>query len=195
MHPIVYVLRHGQTEWNRERRVQGSSESHLTPLGRAQAAAQGRILAPILVARPDMRLVCSPLIRTRQTAELALAGALERVTYDPRLAEVHMGDWEGHLRADLEPHHPILRDPHTAVLAQCVQAPNGEDFEALHARVADFLTGVEGPTVVVSHGITGAVLRGILMGLDFDGMADLDHGQGCVYVLENGTEVALSDPQ
>lgn len=189
----IYVLRHGQTEWNRERRVQGSSESTLTPLGVRQAEAQGRILTPIRAATPQLRLYCSPLIRTRETARHALPDIDDRqIMFDPRLAEVSMGAWEGHLRVDLEKDHPILADPLTSVFAQCLSAPGGERFEDVLARVEAFLETIDGPSIIVTHGITGAVLRGVLLGLDFDGMSALDHGQGCVYRIDGGTEVALT---
>lgn len=139
MHFPIYLLRHGQTEWNRDRRVQGSLESQLTSLGRRQAAAQARLLAPILAATPNLDLYASPQIRARQTAEIALPGHDAEITYDARLAELNMGDWEGHLRADLEPENPILRDPHTPIFAQCMAATNGEGFDALSARLAAFL--------------------------------------------------------
>ncbi|MHB8231035.1 MAG: histidine phosphatase family protein [Vulcanimicrobiaceae bacterium] len=99
---IVYVARHGETDWNREGRYQGQRESHLTARGRAQAAALARALEGVSVGR----VVSSPLARCAETAEpIALQHrvALEK---DARLIEIAHGTWEGRLRADIEREDP-----------------------------------------------------------------------------------------
>ena len=69
-HPPLYILRHGETEWNALERLQGHHDSPLTPLGQAQAAAQHQILAG-----EDLRgytALSSPQARALQTAEIAM---------------------------------------------------------------------------------------------------------------------------
>ena len=104
--PPILLLRHGQTGWNAAGRVQGQMESELTETGRAHAARQGEILAGLGDVLESHALYCSPLWRTRQTAEIALGPAFARVRFDDRLKEVHAGDWQGWLRADIPARWP-----------------------------------------------------------------------------------------
>ncbi len=71
---MIYLLRHGQTEWNRDRRLQGQGNSALTDLGRAQAELMAELLAREIIEPQEFRLVSSPLQRARETAE-AVAGS------------------------------------------------------------------------------------------------------------------------
>ncbi len=99
---IVYVARHGETDWNREGRYQGRRESHLTATGRAQAAALARALEGVSVGR----VVSSPLARCAETAEpIALQHGVT-LEKDARLIEIAHGTWEGRLRADIEREDP-----------------------------------------------------------------------------------------
>ncbi|MHB1770043.1 MAG: histidine phosphatase family protein, partial [Minisyncoccota bacterium] len=99
---IVYVARHGETDWNREGRYQGRRESHLTARGRAQAAALARALEGVSVGR----VVSSPLARCAETAEpIALQHGVT-LEKDARLIEIAHGTWEGRLRADIEREDP-----------------------------------------------------------------------------------------
>src|SRR6185436_18013972 len=85
---VLYLVRHGETEWNRQRRMQGRLDSRLTPEGRAHARMHGRLLARETVGH----MIVSPLGRTRETAELILEGCEVPVTYDERLVERHCGE-------------------------------------------------------------------------------------------------------
>ncbi|MEO0370142.1 MAG: histidine phosphatase family protein [Pseudomonadota bacterium] len=180
--PKIWFLRHGQTQWNKERRLQGHLDSPLTDLGLAQAASQAEIMAPILSADPDLTCLVSPLGRAMHTAEIALGG--RACVTDPRLAEVATGDWEGQLRDRLPTGGRNDLFLYTA-------APGGEGFDALEARVQAVLDGITGPTVIVSHGLLGKVLRGLVRGLTREEMGDLSNKQGCVYVLDGGSETLL----
>jgi len=150
--PRSGFLRHGQTEWNLEGRLQGHKDSPLTALGRAQAERQARILSdiPERVAKGPGGCFASSLGRAQETARIALAG--QDFVTDPRLAEIATGDWEGRLRAEVANGEGDL--------FLYAGAPGGEGLEALQARVAAFLDDLEGPSVVVSHGLLGKVLRG-----------------------------------
>src|SRR5687768_10590820 len=100
--PVIYFLRHGETEWNAAHRLQGSQDSALSPLGCEQARRCGEVLR-ILFARHgrapnDLDYVSSPLRRARASMELVrTALGLDPNGYrtDPRLAEIAFGDWEG----------------------------------------------------------------------------------------------------
>ncbi|SDN91658.1 probable phosphoglycerate mutase [Lutimaribacter pacificus] len=184
--PPLYLLRHGQTDWNRDGRVQGQMESDLTDLGRAQAARQGEILKALDLP-PGIAACASPLRRTRQTADIALGAAGLVPRFDARLKEVHLGRWEGQLYADLARAEPAVFDGNS-VLRICLSGP-GEGADTLRARIAAFLDDLTGPAVVVSHGVALSVLRGIVLNAGMDEMEAMSRDQGVVWELRDGREI------
>ena len=97
----IYFLRHGQTEWNVSKRVQGRLDSKLTEKGEHQAYLQSMVLSQ----RSDTSLrqvFCSPLGRTRQTADILLKNNDLKINFDNRLVEISVGEWEGALQSDLK---------------------------------------------------------------------------------------------
>lgn len=98
----LHLFRHGQTDWNAERRVQGQSESQLDATGRQQARDLGERIRHLDFAK----IYCSSSERTRQTADLAFAHADFDVTYLDSLREIHMGPWEGRLYDDIAREEP-----------------------------------------------------------------------------------------
>lgn len=192
--PKLILLRHGETVWNTEGRVQGRKDSALTQKGRDQAAAQGRLLQSIPeVKTGGFDILCSPLGRARATATIALRGIPIAMTLDVRLQEVSAGEWEGRTRDDLfaqfggEGGISNEFDLFTS-------APGGERFDELEMRCTAFLNDLSGPTVVITHGVTSLMLRGLACGLARDEMEALPRGQGCLYVIEQGSETCLSEP-
>ena len=190
----LYLLRHGETAWNLERRMQGSKDSPLTARGRAQATAMGRSLAAELAREPGPTLFLrSPLGRTRETAsivgrELGLDDADWRD--DPRLAELRYGDWEGSTWAEIEVSHPNAMATWRAD-PEGFCPPGGETHFELRRRSAAALADIIAAgtrTVVVSHGVSGAVLRGLLHGLDARAMFVLEKPQDAFFRLHDGRE-------
>lgn len=186
-YPPLYLLRHGQTEWNAIRRIQGQKNSVLTEAGRGHARAQGRILAGLDLPEGIAGFV-SPLVRTRQTAALALAPIGLQPRFDDRLMEIGLGSWEGHMYTDMVASDPE-RLARMTVFEMCFASPDGETEADIRQRIGAFLDDLEGPAVIVSHGIALTILRGIIHGLDMDGMAALDRDQGVVIELAGGQEV------
>lgn len=192
--PPLYILRHGETLWNREGRCQGHLDAPLTELGRAQAACQGHILRDhVMRAHPDAPIWVSPLGRTQTTWAIAAeaAGLAGRETQtEPRLAEVHMGDWQGRLRSEFLAEDASARaQPNLFELS--LNTPNGENYDALEARLKDCLAEITQPTICVTHGITSLVLRGLVRGLSRTDMAGQGHDQGIVYCLRDAQEYRL----
>ncbi len=183
---MIYLVRHGQTHFNAERRMQGHLDSPLTALGRAQASAIGRLLRD-LIGKPDgWRLVSSPLGRAQDTAAIigqALGLPLET---DRRVIEVSFGQWDGRLRDELAAEHPDTFGRGDWQFA----APDGESFEAVEARVGDWLAGLpaepERKVIVVSHGGSGRVVRGAYLGLPRAETWAQDVPQDAVFRLANG---------
>lgn len=182
--PEIFVLRHGETEWNAQGRMQGWLDSPLTARGRAQAARQADTLTTLgMFERGDeVQFFVSPLGRTQQTADIALPGVTPNP--DDRLREISVGDWEGQVLSDLKARHPERfreEDP----LYWYDHAPGGEGYGALEYRCAMFLDELKAPAVIVTHGITSRMLRCLALGLSRDRLGELPGGQGVVHSVQN----------
>lgn len=154
---LIYVIRHGQTDWNAESRLQGQKDIPLNDTGRQQATGNGLALAAILGADAEQfDFVASPLGRTRETMErLRRAMGLDPTLYrtDDRLKEVSFGDWEGFTLPELKRSVPERIAERRKVKWDFI--PPGDDaesYEILSWRIAAWLKDVNGPTVCVSHG-------------------------------------------
>ena len=190
----LYILRHGETAWNTERRMQGNKNSDLTELGRRQALAVGRALKAELDLPPGPTVFWrSPLGRVRETAEiigreLGLSAADWRE--DDRLKELSYGEGEGQSWQEIEAVRPNAlndwkADPH----GFC--PPGGETHFELRRRSAEFLAAVAAAgvrTVVVGHGVSGAVVRGLHLGLSAEAMFVLPKPQDAFFRLLDGRE-------
>ncbi|MDB2552014.1 histidine phosphatase family protein [Paracoccus sp. (in: a-proteobacteria)] len=177
MYPDLYLIRHGQSVWNREGRMQGRLDSPLTETGRGQA----RRLAP-LVASIEGIWLSSPQGRAVETATI-LFGAGNFAT-DPRLAEIDVGEFSGRRIEESRRDHPEIFAGHR--LAWYDRAPGGEHFAGLAARVSDFLHGLPGPAVIVTHGITLRMLRIVAMARPLCELGSLPVEQGRMHVIRAG---------
>ena len=189
-HPELYILRHGQTEWNAVRRMQGALDSPLTARGREQAARMGDVLQEAGVTADSHAFRMSPQGRARQTAEITLARIGAEAIADHRLREISLGAYDGLTHAEIEERYPgafAETDP----FLWYDTALNGEGFAALSRRLEEFLADLTGPTVIVAHGMVSLFLRGAVLGLDLDGIAGLPGGQGVIYHLKDGIQTRL----
>lgn len=156
MLPRIYIVRHGQTDWNVEGRLQGQADTDINALGRRQADRNGRKLAALIDDPEKFDFVASPLIRTRDTMQrLRSAMGLPPAGYrtDRRLVEVHFGDWQGSTYAEIEMRHPGATGARSADKWDFVPpGRDGESYALLARRVRAWLDGVERPTVCVTHG-------------------------------------------
>nr|WP_245548351.1 histidine phosphatase family protein [Gordonia araii] len=148
----LVLLRHGQTPLSVERRYSGRDDVALTELGVDQAArAAGR-----LANWPISAIVCSPLRRTRQTAEPLAAAAGLPVTVDDRLIEADFGEWEGLTFTEAAQRDPELH--REWVGDEVIAPPGGESFADAARRVADARAAIvadhPGQTVVVVSHVT-----------------------------------------
>ena len=156
MPPLCYFVRHGQTGWNAEFRLQGQADTDMTHLGRSQAVRNGGRLAELVDSPEDFDFVASPLKRTCETMELIRAemGLLPLGYHtEPRLMEVHFGDWQGFTYEELEEKQPGC----TAARFQdkwgfVAPGQGGESYRMLLDRVKPWLDAIEKPTVCVTHG-------------------------------------------
>jgi probable phosphoglycerate mutase len=147
----LWLVRHGETLWNREGRLLGWTDLPLTPLGRRQALAlMGRL--------PRLPAYSSDLKRARKTARLA--GFFPATT--EALREIHFGELEGAFWEELDPAH------REALLHfQGFRPPGGEALEEFQERVFRFLEGLQSPALLFTH---GGVVRAVLRALGEDGL-------------------------
>ncbi len=185
--PDLIVLRHGETEWNMARRWQGALDSRLTTLGLRQARALGAMFARMSVGRGSHRIFTSPQGRAAATARLVFGpGATE--TDD--LREIGMGDWAGRLHDETLTLAGLSADAERMRIYAA--APGGEGFAALETRCRGFLARIDGPTVAVTHGMTGRMLRTLALGLPVAALQGLPGGQGVAYRIRGGEEMRLT---
>jgi alpha-ribazole phosphatase len=154
----LYLVRHGQTDWNVEGRYQGQSDLPLNAAGRAQAETLARQLAGV----PFVAVYSSDLKRAQETAERLAATLRVKVQLDPRLREINQGEWEGQLVTDIAAQYreawaERTRDPVNA------RAPGGESAAEVAARLAEAAGEIArahpcGPVLMVSHGLALATL-------------------------------------
>ncbi|MEP3345929.1 MAG: histidine phosphatase family protein [Litoreibacter sp.] len=186
--PELYVLRHGETEWNASGRMQGRLHSPLTAKGISQAHEQRRILSDVDLTGFDV--ISSPQTRAIHTAVEVFSQSRAEIRTDPLLREIDAGLWQGRIRSELQ----ISGDPKVTVdgpLAFYEQAEGGEGFPALRQRCQTFLDALSGPAVLVTHGITSRMLRTVALGLPSEAMVDLPGGQGVVFHLKDGQQQVL----
>ncbi len=187
--PRLYFLRHGETEWNVEGRLQGRQDIPLNALGREQAARAGKTLAKILRSRnldaAALQFQCSPLLRTRQTLEIARAHMglpADGGKIDERLIEFTFGRWEGLTWPEV-----CARDLELARAREADKwrflPPGGESYAQLAERLKPWLAAQTEPSVVVSHGGVARALMALIGGLSEARAPNADIWQGRVLVF------------
>ncbi|EJG1882897.1 histidine phosphatase family protein [Vibrio parahaemolyticus] len=182
----IFVLRHGETEFNADKKLQGHCNSSLTSKGSDQARRVGTTLKQYVENRP-FRVYSSTLGRALQTSQIVceeLNYSYENLNKEPRLKEFSLGEWEQRTIPSLEQEVPNL-------LAQndwYLQAPNCETYESVRERLSSWLSDVthDEDIVVVSHGLTGIVLRGLLLGMDYTQVWQQDLPQDAFFIIEDG---------
>jgi len=148
----LFLLRHGETQWNREDRYQGCVDTRLSPEGLAQAEAASLALAE----RPLAAVYSSPLRRARETAEAIAAPHRLGVRIDAAFREICHGLWEGLTADEVRARFPGIYAEWRAT-PESVTMPNGESLKEVRQRVLEGLQRLranhDGETVcLVAHG-------------------------------------------
>jgi broad specificity phosphatase PhoE len=160
----LLLVRHGETDWNRDGRWQGHSDTHLNDIGRAQSERVAGELDGVDV------IYSSGLARARETAEIIGARLGLPVRFDERLRERSFGAWEGLTTAEIE---AKFRDAHLRWLAGEGQgADDAEPFDAFDRRVEEALEEIlerhpAQTVLIVAHGGTIRVIHAFAGGLDY----------------------------
>ncbi len=185
----IFLVRHGETEWNATGRYQGHLDSPLTPRGMAQAEALGESLAAI----PEIidTVFVSPLGRARETLEIiARNGLLPQAQSDQRLMEVTAGAWDGLTQEDIDAQWPDALKRATP-FDWYFRSPDGESYDAARVRALSWLNDVRGTVIAVSHGLIGRIIRGAYLNLPKEHGLSLPVPQDVVWKLAGGEIVAL----
>ena len=196
MAPIPYrivFVRHGETDYNADGRLQGQRDIPLNGRGRAQASAIGQWLAKRMAAaigelEAAKAFVASPLGRTRQTMELARQGLkLDPFAYAqaPALRELTFGEWEGLTWSEV-----AARDPAGARAREADKwnfcPPGGESYAMLAERLQPWLEALDGDRFVVSHGGVARALMTLIAGVSPQAAENAAIWQGKAILFEGG---------
>lgn len=186
--PTIYFVRHGETDWNAEARLQGHRDIRLNETGRMQAGEAGRRLRALAADFAELDYVASPMIRARETMErLREALGLPASTYrvDGRLMEASFGTWEGLTWAEVAKLDPEGSRARKAEMWGFVP-PKGESYADLADRVTPCLEELSRNSVIVSHGGVARVLLTLLCDVPHQRVVRLEIWQGRVLVCRDG---------
>jgi probable phosphoglycerate mutase len=188
----LIFIRHGETDWNAEGRLQGRQDIPLNARGRHQAEKAGRtvlrILGPEAVRSPDLPFLCSPLGRARQTMEIARAAMglpVDAYSLDERVVELTFGEWEGLTWPEVKAREPTAASWREGDKWRFTP-PKGESYAMLAERLRPWVESLDREAVVVSHGGVARALMAMVGGLPEERAALADIWQGRVLVFHNG---------
>jgi probable phosphoglycerate mutase len=184
----LYFIRHGQTDWNAERRYQGQRDISLNDTGRGQAARNGRKLGEIIEQLNQYEFVSSPLLRTRQTMEIVrqeMGLSPQDYRTDPILKEINYGSWEGFTMDELSEKIPEALEARSADKWGS-NVYDGESYSMLSDRTLEWLRSVSRDSVIVSHGAFSRCVRGHILGLEQNEIFDLEVPQNSFFSIRQG---------
>ena len=188
-----HIVRHGQTHWNVQRRIQGQLDSELDELGVTQAIERGKDFA----AMPLQAIYSSSSVRTRQTTENLLGNRKDPVVYLDELKEVNWGIWQGEMWSDIEAAHPEMVEayhkalPHFSVDgAETPAQTQARGVKALETLIAKHENAAEDANIlVVSHGAIMKKMLGHYTGValtELHTLAPLPNCAHCIIEAHNG---------
>jgi len=197
----LFIARHGETVFNAARRMQGDAmDTPLTRAGFAQADAMGEGLARFLGDGPrPPHLWASPYGRALQTLAIVcehIGADWHGARRDQRLSEINVGAWGGRTYAEIiESQGPIMA-PCGSLFS--VRPPEGEWYDEIAARLTSWLEehgSEKGDKIILMHGMSSRVLRGLLTGIDVDPRWSAPIApsltQGSMVMIENGVETVI----
>jgi broad specificity phosphatase PhoE len=180
----IYLVRHGETGWNRAQRLQGTIDTPLNRMG----AAQAHQVADRFRALTGATVVTSPLARARSTARAIALRNHFALVIDPLLAEIDHGSWAGLTLATIARTFPgAVIDGH--LQPDALDVSGGEALAAAYRRTSTALQRLvsasqAAPLVVVSHGIINALLMSVAVGNVPAHMDQYTQPNGCTYRLQ-----------
>lgn len=197
----LFIARHGETVFNAAGRMQGmNAHTPLTREGCEQASDMGAAMLRHVQPDAPLALISSPAGRTLQTLALVaeeLGRDFHENDTDVRLREIDVGDWDGCYYKDIAPDIRTIMDMEHKLFIK--KAPGGEDYRDVAERVSEWLSEQQflNDMLIITHGMTARVLRGILLGLPpLEGFgAPIAPGlaQGSMVMIHDGVESLVID--
>jgi broad specificity phosphatase PhoE len=178
----VYLARHGQTDWNNQKRMQGWTDTMLNAKGVEQANALSRIIAGI-----DIRhIYCSTLARSRNTAEIASAGKIP-LTAMPELREQSYGKFQGKYFDGSDP--AIVEEFERRSIDPKDTLDGGESMEQFYVRVKSGVDQIlerntDGAILIVGHGGTNTQILRALLDLSAEQSLKIEQANDELYLIE-----------
>ncbi len=203
----IYLIRHGQTQWNVEGRMQGAGDSPLTALGEEQVRTAAAILRRLIGDAEGWPFHCSPLGRARRSAALiceTLGISADRITNAPLLREVDFGLWEGKRQSEIEALFPGDLERRRKDRWH-FEYQGGESVARMSARARSWLESVAAESeanpnpkpnailVAVTHGFTLRALQGAYSNLSIEETLRCPLKQGCVYAFGQGEVIEYAE--
>ncbi|HRJ69391.1 MAG TPA: histidine phosphatase family protein [Beijerinckiaceae bacterium] len=189
--PAIYFIRHGETDWNREGRLQGGQEIPLNDLGRSQAAVAAEHLRDLVGERTrTLPWLASPMGRTVETLQImrrTLGLPAGGWASDERLREISFGRWEGLTWKEVRRADPPGAAGRSADKWGYVP-PGGESYQILQERVRPVFEAIVTDTIVVAHGGVARAALVLLAGMAPMAAVNEDIWQGRVLVIEPGRQ-------
>jgi len=189
---VLYYVRHGETDFNSQGRLQGRRDTVLNAHGRRQAAECGLLLGDLFVRdrrrTQDFKYVSSPLKRARETMEIVRATlGLEAHDYqvDARLIEIAYGEWEGLTLHEIETRNASVLSARERDKWDFAP-PGGESYRELADRIGNWYRSLTADTVVAAHGGGVRALMAILNIVPDEQATHTQIEQGVVYVFADG---------
>ncbi len=201
LHGRIFIARHGETVFNAAGRMQGATQdTPLTRSGFAQADAMGAALAIYLGTRQSLRLYSSPSGRALQTLAIVAEHIGEdwhQATHDARLREIDVGAWGGRTYAEIIAEQGEIMDRDMSLFR--VRPPGGEWYDGIAARLNAWIAdtrGDRGDRLIIMHGMSSVILRGLLLGLPVDARFGAPVApplpQGTLVMVGNGAETIVA---
>ena len=190
--PVLYYVRHGETDFNRQGRLQGRRDTPLNARGRQQAAECGVLLRDLFARDPrkaqDFKYVSSPLRRASETMEIlraTLGLQVHDYEIDARLIEIAYGEWEGLTLQEIEMRNASVLSARERDKWDFAP-PGGESYRELADRVGSWYSSLTADTVVAAHGGGVRALLAISNIVSEEEATHVQIAQGVVYVFANG---------
>ena len=162
----LYIVRHGQTEWNAEGRIQGRLDSQLTEKGKEYAKLLGEKLQDV----PFIQIISSPSLRTMATAEIIKGDREISIIKDKNIMEMDLGTWQGSTIEEIKSQFPEEYDCYRN-RPDVYQNKDAESFMDIKKRAENFLEEFKkspqnGNLLVVTHGLFIKSLFTIFKGIE-----------------------------
>ncbi len=184
---LFHIVRHGQTHWNAQRRIQGQLDSELDEHGIAQAIARGLDFADM----PIEAAYASSSVRTRQTIANILGNRTDAVTYMDELREVCWGVWQGLMWSDIEAAHPEMVEAYHKALphydVEGAETPVETQSRGVNALETLFKAHQHAPAdaniLIVSHGDIMKKILAHYLDVELTELHTLPHLPNCAHCI------------